>query len=305
MAYVNGQVVPESQATVSIFDRGYMSGIGVFERTRTFRGKPFRLEDHLDRLEHSLKATRLGLGLSRDELKRATLDLVRRNRDLLGPNDDYSVGHYVSLGPSGRPTVIIFCEPIPFKSYARQYRDGAHVVTPSIRQVPTQVLDPKMKTTSRMYFHLAECEAKLVDPDAYALILDLDGNVCELSPGANFWIIRDGTIITPPGRAMLRGISREALLEVAAELDIAVQEIDFQVYDVMTADEAFLTVTSRCVLPVTKVNGVAIGTGKPGPIVARLQNGWAERYEIDFVGQALSHLERDAGATLDSKPAGA
>jgi branched-subunit amino acid aminotransferase/4-amino-4-deoxychorismate lyase len=200
MAYVNGRLVPDSQASVSIYDRGFMSGIGVFERTRTFHGQLFRLDEHLDRLDLSLKMTRLTTGLSRDELRAATLELLRTNRDLLGPNDDYSVGHYVSLGPDGSPTVVIFCEPIRFKSFARQYVSGAHVVTPSIRQVPTQVLDPKMKTTSRMYFHLAECEAKLVDRDAYALILDLDGNVCELSPGANFWIVRNGTVITPPGR---------------------------------------------------------------------------------------------------------
>jgi branched-chain amino acid aminotransferase len=290
-AYVNGRVVPESEATVSIFDRGYLSGIGVFERTRTFHGELFRLDEHLDRLDSSLKMTRLQTGLSRKELKEATLDLVRRNRPLLGPNDDYSVGHYISVGPDGKPTVVIFCEPIPFKSFARQYRDGAHVVSPSIRQVPIQVLDPKLKTTSRMYFHLAECEAKLVDPEAYALILDLDGNVCELSPGANFWIVKKGTVITPPGRSMLRGITRDALVEVADELGIPVKEVDFQVYDVMIADEAFLTVTSRCVLPVTKVNGAPIGDGQPGPMVAQLQNGWAKRYGIDFVAQALAHLE--------------
>jgi branched-chain amino acid aminotransferase len=294
MAYVNGQVVPDSQASVSIYDRGYMSGIGVFERTRTFHGQLFRLEEHLDRLEYSLKMTRLSTGLTRDELRQATLDLLERNLPLLGPNDDYSVGHYVSKGPGGKPTTVIFCEPIDFKSFAREYRDGAHVVTPSIRQVPTQVLDPKMKTTSRMYFHLAECEAKLVDPNAYALILDLDGNVCELSPGANFWIVKDGTVITPPGRSMLRGISRDAVFEAAQNLEIPVVERDFQVYDVMIADEAFLTVTSRCVLPITKVNGLPIGDGKPGPIVGRLQNGWAELYGIDFVAQALAHLEPDA-----------
>jgi branched-chain amino acid aminotransferase len=185
----------------------------------------------------------------------------------------------------------MFCEPIPFKSFAHQYRDGAHVVTPSIRQVPTQVLDPKMKTTSRMYFHLAECEARLVDKDAYALILDLDGNVCELSPGANFWIIKNGTVITPPGRSMLRGVTREAVFEVAHNLDIPIVERDFQTYDVIIADEAFLTVTSRCVLPITKVNGLPIGDGKPGPIVGRLQNGWSEMFGFDFLTQALAHLE--------------
>jgi branched-chain amino acid aminotransferase len=298
MAYVNGKIVPDSEASVSIYDRGFMSGIGVFERTRTFHGVPFRLDEHLHRLEMSLKLTRLQTGMTIEALKQATLDLLEINRPLLGPNDDYSIGHYISKGPGSEPTVVIFCEPIAFETYARQFLTGAHVVTPSIRQVPTQVLDPKMKTTSRMYFHLAECEAKLVDPEAYALILDLDGNVCELSPGANFWIIRNGTVVSPPGRSILRGITRDALLEVARSLDIPVEEKDFQTYDVMVADEAFLTVTSRCVLPITRVNGLPIGDGKPGPVVGRLQNGWSEMFGIDFVGQALAHLEPEASREL-------
>lgn len=292
VAYVNGRVVPERQASISIFDRGFLSGIGVFERTRTFRGEPFRLDEHLRRLDHSLRVTRLEPGLSLAELKRATLELLAANRPLLGPNDDYSIGHYLSKGPDGGgPTVVIFTEPINFKSFARQYLDGAHVVTPSIRQVPTQVLDPKLKTTSRMYFHLAECEARLVDPQAYALVLDLDGNVCELSPGANFWIVRDGVVLTPPGRSILRGITRDAVLELARTLEVSVVEREFQLYDVVTADEAFLTTTSRCILPVSRVNGLPIGEGKPGPTVARLQNGWAEHFGHDFVRQALAHLE--------------
>jgi branched-chain amino acid aminotransferase len=190
--------------------------------------------------------------------------------------------------------VVIFTQPIPFQEYARQYLDGAHVVTPSTRQVPIESLDPKMKTTSRIYFHLAEAEAHAVDPQAYALLLDQDGNVCEISPGANFWIVRNGVLMTPPGRSILRGITRDALIEVAAQAGIPVVEQDFQTYDVVTAEEACLTTTSRCVLPVTRINGLPIGDGKPGPIIGRLQNAWAEHFRFDFVGQAMSHLAEPA-----------
>jgi branched-chain amino acid aminotransferase len=289
MTYVNGQVVPESEASVSVYDRGFMSGFGVFERTRTFGGELFKLDEHLDRLYRSLKMTRIDPGISRAELKQATLDLVDVNRPLLGPNDDYSVGHYITKGRQGSPTVVIFCDPIPFKSYALQYRTGAHVVTPSIRQVPIQVIDPKLKTTSRMYHLLAENEAALVDPESYPLLLDLDGNVCEVTNG-NFWIVDNGTIVSPPGQAMLRGVTRNAVHELAGLLEIPIRETNFQVYDVMNADEAFITVTSRCVLPVTRINGSEIGDGKPGPIVGRLTNAWAEHFGFDFLAQALSHL---------------
>src|SRR5690606_5251287 len=110
-----------------------------------------------------------------------------------------------------------------------------------------------------------------------------------------FWIIQDGTIVSPPGRSILRGVTREVVFELARQLGIPTREADFQVYDVMNADEAFISVTSKCVVPATRVNGRPIGDGKPGPIVARLQNGWAERFGVDFVAQALSHL-REAEA---------
>jgi branched-chain amino acid aminotransferase len=294
VAYVNGRIVPESEACVSIFDRGFLSGYGVFERTRTFNGEPFRLDEHLARLDMSLRMTRLELGMNLADLKAQTLEVLNQNLPLRGPKDDYTIGHYVSLGPGGKPSVVIFSQPIPFAEYAQQYLDGAHVVTPSTRQVPIQSLDPKMKTTSRIYFHLAEVEAHAVDPEAYALLLDLDGNVCEISPGANFWIVRRGELVTPPGRSILRGITRDALIEVAAEAGIPVVEQDFQTYDVITADEACLTTTSRCVLPVTRINGLPIGDGKPGPVIGRLQNAWAEHFRFDFVGQALSHLPETA-----------
>lgn len=293
--YVNGRVVPESLATVSVYDRGFMSGYGVFERTRTFRGELFRLDPHLTRLSRSMKAVRLDPGVSPDELRAATVDLVERNRPLLGPNDDYFVGHYVTRGPDqGSPTVVILCEPIKFKTFAHHYLRGGHAVTTTIRAIPSQVWDPKIKSTSRMHLWLAEQEAHLVDPEAYALLMSLDGNITELS-SANFWIVRDGSLVTAPVQSVLAGVTRGAVMDLARHLGIPVQEQHFQVYDIVNADEAFLTTTSRCVLPLTRVNGIAIGDGKPGPMVARLQNGWAELFGVDFVAQALSHLDLGTG----------
>jgi branched-chain amino acid aminotransferase len=304
MAYVNGEILPESQASVSIFDRGFLAGLGVFERTRTYHGELFRLDEHLRRLSRSLRVSRIEPGLSMEALKARTLELVEQNRGLLGPNDDYTVAHFITRGrPAAGPTVVMFCDPIDFTAFAHQYLRGGHVVTPSTRQVPTQVLDPKMKTTSRLYLYLAQEEAQLVDPDAYALILDLDGNVCETYPGANFAIIRDGVLITPPSRSILPGITLLSTLEVARAIGLPIREVDFQPYDVMTADEAFVMTSSRCVVPITRVNGCPIGDGTPGPLVARLQNGWAEHYGMDFVSQALAHLDPEAARELASQPA--
>jgi branched-chain amino acid aminotransferase len=291
VAYVNGRVVPESAATVSIFDRGFLSGHGVFERTRTFRGELFRLDEHLARLFRSMRTVHLEPDLGPDALKELTLDLVRRNRELLGPNDDYSVGHFITRGvPDRGPTVVVFCEPIDFRSFAQQYLTGAHVVSATTRALPLNVLDPKLKTTSRLHFWLAEQEAHLVDPQAYPLVLDLEGNVCELN-AANFWIVRNGAIVTPPDRSILVGITRMVILELAEQMGVPVQQVDFQVYDVLNADEAFLTTTSRTTLPVTRANGSPIGSGQPGPLVKRLHQAWIDRFGFDFVAQALAHLK--------------
>jgi branched-chain amino acid aminotransferase len=284
VAYVNGRVVLESAATVSVFDRGFLVGHGVFERTRTFHGELFRLDDHLARLYRSMRMVHLEPDLGADALKELTVDLVQRNRGLLGPNDDYSVGHFITRGVPGRgPTVVVFCEPIAFHTF---------VVSASTRALPLNVLDPKLKTTSRLHFWLAEHEAHLVDPEAYPLILDLEGNVCELS-AANFWIVRNGTIVTPPDGSILVGITRSVVFELAQQLGIPVQQVNFQVYDVLNADEAFLTTTSRTILPVTRANGSPIGSGQPGPLVKRLQQAWIERFDFDFVAQALAHLQTD------------
>src|SRR5690242_13293577 len=99
LTYINGKLVPESQAMVSVFDRGFLAGHGAFERARTFRGEPFRLEQHLARLYRSLNALRLDLGITQSGMLAATLDLLERNVPLLDPDDDYIVGHYVTRGP--------------------------------------------------------------------------------------------------------------------------------------------------------------------------------------------------------------
>jgi branched-chain amino acid aminotransferase len=296
MTYLNGRIVPESQAVVSVYDRGFMAGHGVFDRTRTCDGEPFHLDRHVARLYRSLRTVGLDPGLTEDEMLAATLDLLARNRPLLRPNDDYIVGHYITRGRlRGSPTTVILCEPIDWAAFAHQYADGAHVVSTSVRAIPSQVWDPKIKATSRLHFWLAEEQAHLVDADAYALLLTVEGNVAELN-ASNIWIVRDGKLITPPADTALSGITRGAVWEVAQQLGIPSEERHFQLYDVINADEAFLTSASRLVLPVTRVDGRAIGDGEPGPIVGKLQRGWAELYEFDFVAQALAHVDRPAAS---------
>ncbi len=291
VVYLNGKFVPESQAGISIHDRGLQAGIGVFERTRTFGGVPFRLDDHLRRLDRSMRVTRVSAGMSIEELRARTLEVLEANRGQLGPNDDFSIAHFITLGVAGRPTVVIFCQLLAFATFAGQYETGAHVVTSPVNQSPMTFIDPKIKTTSRMHHHLALMAVRQVDPDAYPLFLDQQGNVCELN-ASNIWIVRDGVIVSPPGRSILHGISRDVVFELTANLGIPAVEAEFQVFDMTLANEAFLSGTSACVLPVTRVNGQPIGDGRPGPIVTRLQAAWSDLVGLDFVAQACAHLKR-------------
>lgn len=308
LVFLNGRMLPASQAHLAIYDAGIVLGATVTEMTRTFRHKPFRLVDHIDRLYRSLRYVRIDIGLTKQELMAISNDLIAHNAKPLDDGDELGLIHFVtpgeyktyagSAGSQARltPTVCVHTFPLPFELWADKMQKGAHVVTPSIRHVPPQCYDPKIKYRSRMHYYLADKEAQLADPDAVALLLDLEGNVTETS-GANFLIVEGNTIISPTLKNTLGGISRATVRELADKLGIGFVERDIQVYHVINADEAFLTSTPYCVMPVTKVNGVAIGDGKPGPTVQRLLTAWSELVGLDIRGQILDGAKRRAGAT--------
>ena len=144
---------------------------------------------------------------------------------------------------------------------------------------------PKVKHVSRMNFVLAELEAHDVDPESWPVLLDLDGNISE-GTGFNFWIVTDGKLRTAGDRTLLQGVSRKTLLSLAEELDIEVELDDIQLYDAYTADEAFVSGTSHCLLPVSKLDNRPLDGDTPGPVVSRLLAAWSERVGVDLIGQA-------------------
>lgn len=303
LVYLNGKMVPASQAHVAIYDAGIVLGATVTEMTRTFRKQLFRLDDHIDRLFRSLKYTRMEIGLSKEQVCEISRELVAHNGKLADPADELGLIHFVTAGEfpvyagsAGKgarttPTVCAHTFPMPFEFWAAKLESGAHLVTPSIRHVPPQCYDPKMKYRSRMHYYLADKEAQLVDPDASALLLDLDGNVTETG-GANFLMVERGIIVSPTTFNTLPGISRATVIELAAKLGIPIVEKDIQVHSVMNADEAFLATTPYCLLPVTKLNGVAIGDGRPGPMYRRLMAAWSELVGIDIERQIIDGAKR-------------
>ena len=146
-----------------------------------------------------------------------------------------------------------------------------------------------MKNRSRMHWYLADREAHLVDPKAITLLLDLDGNITETG-GANFLIVRDGAVLSPTLRNILPGVSRQVVIEICGDLGVPFVEQDLQVHDVVNADEAFLTTTPYCMAPCTKINGLTIGDGKPGPMFERLIAAWSDREGVDVVEQVAGSM---------------
>jgi branched-subunit amino acid aminotransferase/4-amino-4-deoxychorismate lyase len=296
LVYLNGQMVPAAEAHLAIYDAGVVLGATVTEMTRTFRKQLYRLNDHLDRLFRSLRYTRMDIGLSKSDLAAVSQELVAKNGELLDEKGELGLIHFVTAGEyptyagmAGRParttpTVCVHTFPLPFELWARKMETGAHVVTPSIRHVPPQCCDPKMKYRSRMHYYLADQEARLVDPDAVALLLDLDGNVTETS-GANFLMVERGTIVSPTLANTLPGISRDTVIALAGKLGIPFVERDIQVFSVINADEAFLASTPYCLMPVTRINGLPIGDGKPGPVYRRLMEAWSREVGLDIAKQ--------------------
>ena len=298
VVYLNGAMVPESRAVISVFDRSVQYGDAVYDAARTFAHRPFKMREHIDRLYRSCSYTRMPLRLGADEMEKQTREVLEHNLALLGPDDEamiwWSVTRGVSsvsrlIGESTEATVIIYTFPVPFGAFAKWVTRGARVVTPATRRTPPQCLDPRAKVSNRMNHILADMEAKGADPEAYSLMLDISGNIAENSTG-NFFFVRDGTICTSGAGNALEGVTRATIFELAHAAGIPVAAGDFPLFDVYLAEEAFLTATSYSILPVSCVNGKSLGPGAPGPITQRLIKGWSELVGIDIVGQALGHL---------------
>ena len=299
VVYLNGALVPESQAVISVFDRGVQYGDAVYDAARTFGGRPFKLREHIDRLYRSCSYTRMPLRLRADEMEKQTREVLEHNLALLAPDAEtmiwWSVTRGVSsvtrlIGESTDATVIIYTFPVPFGAFAKWVTRGARVVTPATRRTPPQCLDPRAKVSNRMNHILADMEAKAADPEAYSLMLDIGGNIAENSTG-NFFFVRDGTICTSGAGMALEGVTRATIFELAQSAGIPVATGEFPLFDVYLAEEAFLTATSFSILPVASVNGKAMSAGAPGPVTQLLTRRWSELVGIDIVAQALGQLK--------------
>ena len=300
VAYYNGDYLPEDEVRIPFRDRSFIFGDGCFDLTRTFNGVPFKVDAHMERLYRSLAYLRIDTGLSPAQMTEITLEVLRRNAHLLSDGEDYWLGQRISRGVFAvgdqawgheGTTVIVECMPLPFKQRATLFRDGITAIIPSVRRTPPEALSPRAKSHNYLNLILADMEVRAQTPDAWAVLLDTNGNLCE-GMGSNIFLVRDGRLRTPRERYVLPGISRQTVIELAGELGIAVEEADLDMYDATTADEAFVTSTSLCICPVSSIGGAQIGDGTvPGPVTKRLLNAYSELVGCDIAGQYLRHLE--------------
>lgn len=297
IVYQNGEYVAETDARISIFDSALMFGDMVFEMTRSFNKQQFRLREHLERLMAGVKILHIPLTMSVQELEEICHEVVRRNDPVFADSDEHRLMINVSRGPLGiyseifdgkiEPTVVVADFPLKWTvaGMGELFDLGINAVVPSQRAIPSALMDPKIKNRSRLFYQVANIEVSKVKGDRnWALLLDPDGLVTE-GTGDNFFIVRNGVVITSEGRNVLCGISRDYIFELCAELDIRCIEKQFDLYDVYTADEAFMTGTPFCLLPVSSLNDLPIGTKPLGAVTRRLLDRWSENVGLNIENQ--------------------
>jgi branched-chain amino acid aminotransferase len=289
--FLNGAWIPNSELQITVDDAGFLLGATITERLRTFRGQIFRLDEHLCRLRNSLKIVGLDSNAICDQVAAAVPEFLHRNQALIDAGDDWSIVAFATPGVagSGTPTVCVHGYPLPFKSWASKYETGLSVVISQIRQLPPNCVPPELKCRSRMHFYLADREAAAKQPGARAILLDQDGFVAEATT-ANLVIFRQGEgFVSPPHDNILVGVSLGVVAELAARIDVPFVTRRLTVDEFCSADEALLTSTSICALPIVECNGRPIAAGKPGPIYRRLLSAWNDLVDLDIAEQARRH----------------
>ncbi len=297
VVYLNGEFVPETQAKISIYDSALMFGDMVFEMTRSFNKKQFKLREHIERLYASMKYVHITPPMSMEDMEAACYATIEKNDPLFKATDEHRLMINVSRGPLSiyreifdnkmRPTVVIADFPLKWTvaSMGPLFDTGINAVVPSQRAIPAYLLDPKVKSRSRLHYMMANIEVSQVPGDNnWALLLDPDGFVAE-GTGDNFFIVKNNTILTPEPRNILKGISRAYIFELAKKLDIPCIETNIDMYETANADEAFMTGTPFCLLPVTGLNSAPIGDGKRGKITQQLLTAWSESVGLDVEKQ--------------------
>jgi branched-subunit amino acid aminotransferase/4-amino-4-deoxychorismate lyase len=296
IAYLNGSYLPASAALLPIYDAGFVYGVTISDVCRTFGHRLYRLADHLRRFQTGCRYAGIQLPLD-SELTAIAERVVANNLTTLAPGQDLILAMFATPGPipayagqeiSGKvaSTLGMHTYLVRFSRNAPLFERGARLIVSSVQQPPQSCIDPRVKHRSRLHWWFAEREVRARDPEAQALLLDRDGMITETAI-ANFLIVREGTILSPPPNRILNGISLQVLREIASDLAIPFMHQPLSLFDCLNADEALLTSTSYCVAGVSQIIGSAIPW--PGPMLQRLLSEWSARVGLDIAAQTLAN----------------
>lgn len=271
--YIDGEFVPKKEAKISVFDHGLLYGDGVFEGIRSYKGKVFKLTEHLDRLYESAKTLMLQIPLKPSEMQEAVLNTLRLNK-----LEDAYIRLVVTRGEGDlgldprkcqRSRIIIIADKIAL--YPRElYENGLEIITVPTRSIPAESLNPQIKSLNYLNNILAKIEA-INGGASEALMLNAEGYATECS-GDNIFIFRQGRFLTPPTYlGALKGITRNVVMDLAKKLGLEVMEETFTRHELYNAEECFLTGTAAEIIPVVKADKRIIGSGKPGEVTKKLR----------------------------------
>ncbi len=306
IAYCNGRYIPFAELRVPVSDSGFMLGITIAEQLRTFGGKPFRVSDHLRRMQRGLETVGLLQILQEVDFPAVIEFLVQQNHRLLSAGDDLGITLFATPGPyrsfateiDPRPTVGAHTYPLPFQRWCHKYSRGQALWVSDVQQVSSRSWPAAIKCRSRMHYFLAERQAQANDATATAVLLDETGCVSE-SPTANIIVFlpKEG-LVSPPLERILPGISLQVVEELARAAGVPFLYRDLHADELFAAAEILLTSTPYCLLPATRLNGRRVGDGTTGPVYQRLQKSWSQMVEVDLAAQALQFAQRETNASL-------
>ncbi|MEM2374088.1 MAG: branched-chain-amino-acid transaminase [Thermoproteota archaeon] len=267
--YIDGQFVPRKDAKISVWDHGLLYGDGVYEAIRIYEGNIFKLKEHVNRLYYSAKAIKIDIPITKEELLEAVVELVKKNKL---QNGYLRIVVTRGVGPMGadprnckKPTIIIMSET------RKALFEGRPIVAivSSVRRIPSECLDPRIKSLNYLNNVLAKIQAIEAGADE-AIMLNLEGYVSE-AVTENVFVVKNNIVYTPPLTAgILEGITRNVVIEIIKNLGLQMKEENLTIYDLYTADEVFLTGTAAEITPVVKIDGRLIGNGEPGPIYKKV-----------------------------------
>jgi branched-chain amino acid aminotransferase len=270
LVYVNGEMVPMRDAKISVFDRSFQYGDGVFEGLRAYKGLIFKLREHVDRLYRSAAAIRIDIPLTKEEFSNAIKRVVRENRFSdahIKPQVSRGNAFKLGLNPfnTTKPNIVIPARPIGESLFKTE---GFKLATANVRKIPAMCLDPRIKSSIYLVQILARFDAMAVGADE-AIMLDIHGNISE-GCGDNIFVVKNGELYTPPAWQALEGITRAVVIEMAKREGYRVHETQLTLYDAYTADEVFITGSAAGIISVTEVDRIVISQGAPGKITQKL-----------------------------------